>query len=145
MKKELFILATLIISICALTACGKSKEEAPVSPQEAVEEVEAAQEAAEETVKEASDAAKPENALEDFTGDMDLSGSWDDEVSQRASMDVVKNEYGSYNINVHWGGRATETAIWTIHGESDPTSAMLSSDEGKHSNHTFEGQGHERT
>ena len=143
MKKELFILATLIISICALTACGKSKEEAPVSPQEAVEEVEAAQEAAEETVKEASDAAKPENALEDFTGDMDLSGSWDDEVSKRASMDVVKNEDGSYNITVHWGGSATETAIWEIHGEYDPVSGMLSYDDGNYSIHTFDDKGNE--
>ena len=116
MKKRLLILTTLIISVYAMTACGKGKEEAPASPQEVVQEAEAAQEAAEETVKEAAEAAEPENLLEDFVGDMDLSGSWDDEVSKRASMDVVKNEDGSYDITVHWGGSATETAIWTIHG-----------------------------
>ena len=83
MKKRLFILTTLIISVYAMTACGKGKEEAPASPQEVVQEAEAAQEAAEETVKEAAEAAEPENLLEDFVGDMDLSGSWDDEVSKK--------------------------------------------------------------
>ena len=93
MKKKLFILTTLIISVYAMTACG-GKQETPAAPQEAVQEAakeaEAAQQAAEETVKEAAEAAEPENLLEDFVGDMDLSGSWEDEVSKRASMDVVK-------------------------------------------------------
>lgn len=146
MKKKLFILTTLIISVYAMTACGKGKE-APASPQEAVQEAveqtEAAQEAAEETVKEAAEAAEPENVLEDFVGDMDLSGSWEDEVSKRASMDVVKNEDGSYDITVHWGGSATETAIWTIHGEYDPTSGMLSYNEGNYSIHTVDDKGNE--
>ena len=93
MKKKLFILTTLIISVYAMTACGKGKTEAPAAPQEAVQEAaketEAAQEAAEETVKETVEATEPENLLGDFVGDMDLSGSWDDEVSKRASMDVT--------------------------------------------------------
>ena len=106
-------------------------------------EAEAAQQAAEETVKEAAEAAEPENLLEDFVGDMDLSGSWEDEVSKRASMDVVKNEDGSYDITVHWGGSATETAIWTIHGEYDPTSGMLSYEDGSYSIHTVDDKGNE--
>ena len=60
MKKKLFILTTLIISVYAMTACG-GKQETPAAPQEAVQEAakeaEAAQEAAEETVKEAAEAA----------------------------------------------------------------------------------------
>ena len=74
---------------------------------------------------------------------MDLSGSWDDEVSKRASMDVTKNEDGSYDIMVHWGGSATETAIWEIHGEYDPVSGMLSYDDGNYSIHTFDDKGNE--
>jgi hypothetical protein len=147
MKKKLFILTTLIISVYAMTACG-GKQETPAAPQEAVQEAakeaEAAQEAAEETVKEKTvEATEPENLLGDFVGDMDLSGSWDDEVSKRASMDVTKNEDGSYDITVHWGGSATETAIWTIHGEYDPTSGMLSYDDGNYSIHTFDDKGNE--
>ena len=147
MKKKLFILTTLIISVYAMTACGKGKTEAPAAPQEAVQEAaketEAAQEAAEETVKETVEATEPENLLGDFVGDMDLSGSWDDEVSKRASMDVTKNEDGSYNILVHWGGSATETAIWSIHGEYNPTSGMLSYEDGVYSIHTFDDKGNE--
>ena len=146
MKKKLFILTTLIISVYAMTACG-GKQETPAAPQEAVQEAakeaEAAQQAAEETVKEAAEAAEPENLLEDFVGDMDLSGSWEDEVSKRASMDVVKKEDGSYDITVHWGGSATETAIWTIHGEYDPTSGMLSYEDGSYSIHTVDDKGNE--
>ena len=142
MKKKLFILTTLIISVYAMTACG-GKQETPASPQEVVQEAEAAQQAAEETVKEAAEAAEPENLLEDFIGDMDLSGSWDDEVSKRASMDVVKNEDGSYDITVHWGGSATETAIWTIHGNYDPEAGMLSYDDGNYSIHTVDDKGNE--
>lgn len=150
MKKKLFILTTLIISVYAMTACGKGKE-TPVSPQEAAQEAvqeaageaEAAQQAAEETIKEAAESAEPEKLLEDFVGDMDLSGSWDDEVSKRASMDVTKNEDGSYDITVHWGGSATETAIWTIHGEYDPVSGMLSYEDGNYSIHTVDDKGNE--
>ena len=147
MKKKLFILVTLIISVYALTACGNSKEEAPAPTQEAVQEAaqeaETAQESAEEMVVEAAETADPENALADFTGDMDLSGSWDDEVSKRASMDVIKNEDGSYDITVHWGGSATETAIWLIHGKYDPTSGMLSYDDCNYSVHTVDDKGNE--
>lgn len=146
MKKKLFVLTTLIISVYAMTACGKGKE-TPVSSQEAVQEAakeaEAVQETVEETVKETAEATEPENLLEDFVGDMDLSGSWDDEISKRASMDVTKNEDGSYDITVHWGGSATETAIWTIHGEFDPVSGMLSYEGGNYSIHTVDDKGNE--
>ena len=147
MKKKLLILTTLIISVYALTACGGGKQEAPAPTPEAVEqaaeEAEAVQETVEETVQEAAEATEPENLLGDFVGEMDLSGSWDDEVSKRASMDVTKNEDGSYDITVHWGASATETAIWTIHGEYDPTSGMLSYDDGNYSIHTFDDKGNE--
>ena len=69
---------------------------------------------------------------------MDLTGSWEDEISMRAGMDVVKNEDGSYDIHVHWGGSATETAIWEIHGTYDETSGMLSYEDGAYSIHTWD-------
>ena len=129
MKKKLSIVITLIGSILFMAACGNSKQDAPVPTQESV------QEAIEET--------EAENVLEDFTGDMDLSGSWDDEVSKRATMDITKNEDGSYDILVHWGGSATEAAIWKIHGEYNPTSGMLSYEDGIYAIHTFDDKGNE--
>lgn len=154
MKKRLLIIGTLVGSILVMTACGGKKEETPAPAQEAVQEAageteaaetEAAQEANEETeaVQEVIEQTEADSVLEDFTGDMDLSGSWDDEVSKRASMDVTKNEDGSYNILVHWGGSATETAIWEIHGEYDPNSGMLSYEDGAYSIHTFDDKGNE--
>ena len=123
MKKKLFILTTLIISVYAMTACG-GKQETPAAPQEAVQEAakeaEAAQQAAEETVKEAAEAAEPENLLGDFVGDMDLSGSWEDEVSKRASMDVTKNEDGSYSIHT-----VDDKGNETISGEEKTSGAFM--------------------
>ena len=109
MKKRLLIIAALIGSVLVMSACGGKKEETPAPAQEAVQEAageteaaetEAAQEANEETeaVQEVIEQTEADSVLEDFTGDMDLSGSWDDEVSKRASMDVTKNEDGSYTL-----------------------------------------------
>ena len=118
MKKKLFILGTLVISIYAMTACG-GKQETPAPTPETV------QETVEETVQDAAEATEPENLLGDFVGEMALPGSWED------------------NITVHWGGSATETAIWEIHGEYDPVSGMLSYDDGNYSIHTFDDKGNE--
>ena len=53
-------------------------------------------------------------------------------------MDIVRNDDGSYDIRVHWGGSATETAIWEIHGTYDEKSGMLSYDDGEYSIHTWD-------
>ena len=81
--------------------------------------------------------------LEQFTGEMDLSGSWDDEISQRASMDVSKNKDGSYNLYIHWGASASETAIWEIHGTYDASAGMLSYEDGAFSIHSWDDQDNE--
>ena len=53
-----------------------------------------------------------------------FAGSWQDEVSQRASMDVTQD--GRHvEILVHWGGSATEAASWEISGEYDPETGAL--------------------
>lgn len=67
-----------------------------------------------------------------------LSGSWQDEVSQRASMDVTKNSDGSYDIMVHWGASAWESAIWEIHGTYDEASGTLSYQDGKYYVHAVD-------
>ena len=81
--------------------------------------------------------------LHNFTGEMELAGSWQDEVSQRAMMDVEKLEDGSYHILISWGGGAFETAIWEIYGSYDPVSGMLSYEDGAFSVHTWDENGNE--
>ena len=97
---------------------------------ETVEQAQGEAQAVEEEMK--------ESMLAEFTGEMDLSGSWNDEVSKRATMDVTANDDGSYDIVINWAGSATEKAVWQIHGTYDPASGMLSYEDGAYSVHTWD-------
>ena len=127
MKKRLAITLAVIGSVLVLAACGGKQETATGS-----EAKDAAQETVQETSEETAETAKVEIP--------DLSGAWDDEVSQRAPMDVTKNSDGSYSFLVHWGGSATETAIWEISGKFDEATGVLTYEDGKYSIHTFDDQ-----
>ena len=131
MKSKWLVLAVLILSMLTFTACGKKKEESfeEVDPEAVVEE-------AQKEVEEAD--AKKDEFLADFTGEMDLTGSWQDEVSQRATMDVEKFETGTYHILVHWSSGAKEASIWEISGTYDETSGMLSYENGNYTVHTWD-------
>ena len=131
MKSKWLVLAVLILSMLTFTACGKKKEESfeEVDPEAVVEE---AQKEVEETD------AKKDEFLADFTGEMDLTGSWQDEVSQRATMDVEKAETGTYHILIHWASGAKEASTWEISGTYDETSGMLSYENGNYTVHTWD-------
>ena len=131
MKSKRLVLAALILSMLTFTACGKKKEESfeEVDPEAVVEE-------AQKEVEEAD--AKKDEFLADFTGEMDLTGSWQDEVSQRATMDVEKSETGTYHILIHWASGAKEASTWEISGTYDETSGMLSYENGNYTVHTWD-------
>ena len=131
MKSKWLVLAVLILSMLTFTACGKKKEESfeEVDPEAVVEE-------AQKEVEEAD--AKKDEFLADFTGEMDLTGSWQDEVSQRATMDVEKSETGTYHILIHWASGAKEASTWEISGTYDETSGMLSYENGNYTVHTWD-------
>lgn len=131
MKSKWLVLAALILSMLTFTACGKKKEESfeEVDPEAVVEE-------AQKEVEEAD--AKKDEFLADFTGEMDLTGSWQDEVSQRATMDVEKSETGTYHILIHWASGAKEASTWEISGTYDETSGMLSYENGNYTVHTWD-------
>ena len=131
MKSKWLVLAALILSMLTFTACGKKKEESfeEVDPESVVEE-------AQKEVEEAD--AKKDEFLADFTGEMDLTGSWQDEVSQRATMDVEKSETGTYHILIHWASGAKEASTWEISGTYDETSGMLSYENGNYTVHTWD-------
>ncbi len=141
MKKTLMIILALVLSVSMLAACTvdqeePTQEEAQQAAQAAVQEADEAGEAAVED----ADAIKDE-IINEVSGAMDLSGSWEDEISQRAHMDVTKNADGSYNIVVSWGSGASETSIWQIHGTYDEASGMLSYSNGAYSIHTWDEDG----
>lgn len=131
MKNKWLVLGALVLSVMAFSACGKKKEEnfEEVDPQAVVDE-------AQKEVEEAD--AKKDEFLEDFTGEMDLTGSWQDEVSQRATMDVEKAETGTYHILIHWASGAKEASTWEISGTYDETSGMLSYENGSYTVHTWD-------
>ena len=136
MKNKKLILGVLVLSLLVFTACGKKKEKeassGEVDPQAVVEE-------AQKEVEEAD--AKTEEFLAEFTDEMNLTGSWQDEVSQRATMDVEKFESGTYHI--HWSSGASEESLWEITGTYDETSGMLSYENGNYSVITWDENGKE--
>jgi len=144
MKKCMIARLAAVAGAAVLTAamvagCGAKKEEQTAATAE--ETAAQVEQNGEEALQEADQVQN--EVLADFVGEMDLEGSWEDEVSQRAGMDVTKNEDGSYDILVHWGSSATETAIWEIHGTYDEVSGMLSYEDGAFSVHTFDANNNE--
>ena len=134
-KKTALIMSIALLAPVFITACGNRREPTPAeqvsNAAEAVEQVE-------NEVQTATDNSAKDSVLQDYTGDMDLTGSWDDEISQRASMEVTPNDDGSYDIRVHWGGSANETSVWEIHGTYDPVSGMLGYEDGAYSIHSWD-------
>ena len=153
--KIALIMTMAVMMAFSVTACGNrqntdSGQQVP-NPEEVSEQTEdqedqaqALAEEAQETVEQAeSEVHAVEDSIQnevlaDFTGKMDLAGSWQDEISKRATMDVTANEDGSYDIVSNWAGSATEKAVWQIHGTYDEVSGMLSYEDGRYSIHTWD-------
>ena len=142
MKNKWLIAGALVLSMLAFTACGREKEESfeEIDPEAVVEEAkQEVEETSEKTQKEVEAAdAMAEEFLSDFTDEMNLTGSWQDEVSQRATMDIEKALTGTYHILIHWASGAKETSIWEISGTYDETSGMLSYENGNYTVHTWD-------
>lgn len=117
----------MAMSVSLLTACGQMKgdmtseelsqavEEIEDTKEEVSEDIEEAKEDISEAAEDISDAV--DKASDDVTDDNDISGSWQDDVSKRAMMDVQKQGDGSYNVVINWGGSAFETATWEFNGK----------------------------
>ena len=142
MKNKWLIAGALVLSMLAFTACGREKEESfeEIDPEAVVEEAkQEVEETSEKTQKEVEAAdAMAEEFLSDFTDEMNLTGSWQDEVSQRATMDIEKALTGTYHILIHWASGAKETSIWEISGTYDETAGMISYENGNYSVHTWD-------
>ena len=102
MKKTRVILLALVLALLARFACAESS----VASQDVPDGSEQAEYA--------------------------FAGSWQDEISRRASMDVTQDG-GRVEILVHWGGSATEAASWQISGEYDPETGALTYRDAKYS------------
>ena len=143
MKNSWLFVVALLIAVFALSACGKeqepelTEEEAAQLVQDTVDQIDSEVEAI------LQEQENVDNVMQDFSGEMELAGNWQDEISQRASMVIAENGDGSCDIKVTWGSSAFETSIWQIHGAYDTVSGMLSYEDGVYTVHTFDEQGNE--
>ncbi len=151
MNRMIRLALILTMAFTAVLAAGCSKQE-PAAELSEEEQDQMGEELAAQVDQEAAAATEQaegeeavsqadqmtEEVLSDFVGEMDLAGSWQDEISQRAVMDVTQKEDGSYEILVHWGASAVESANWEIHGTYDPVSGMLSYEDGRFFHLKFE-------
>ena len=71
-----------------------------------------------------------------------LSGMWQDEISQRANLDVVMYSDGRYEMTVTWGNSATETAVWEVTGYFQD-GAVLPYEDGYYSIRSYDENGNE--
>ena len=159
--KLVTVTACMILGMSLFTACGgkdMSAEEAGAVVSEVKEDLDDAKEDiedAKEDVKEAKEEVKENlkeaekevsEAEKEVTGDteaVDISGSWRDGVSSRAGMEATKNDDGSFDIIIHWGGSVSEAAEWVIHGTFDSATGTLTYDNGSYAIHTYDEDGND--
>ena len=130
MKKTMALLMALLIGTSALAACRRTQDF--VRKEEKRQRTDGQME---------NDADSP--APDGSAGQMELQGSWQDEVSQRATMIVTGNDDGSYDILVMWSSSAAEYSAWEIRGTFDEEDGVLRYKDGKYSVHTVDGAGNE--
>ena len=127
MKKTLIITLALLISISSMAAVltGCSSESKAKDPDDIKKE-------ALETV------VPPEGFV--------LEGSWYDETSQRASMDITPTgKDDEYEILVSWGNGAAETITWQMSGTFDREGGFLYYDNCVKTVHRFDENDNEET
>ena len=110
MKKRLFIGIILLITICALscmfTGCSSKSDN-----------------------KANTDEIDPKNVLESVRPPEDfvLEGSWSDESSGRAAMDITKGKgEDEYEVLITWANGAAEKVSWKFSGTFDREGGFLS-------------------
>ena len=128
---KLIALLTALVLVFALAACKKAAPQEQELSEEEKSSIVASVEDQQQNILD--DATKlSEELLDTFAGDMDLEGEWQDEVSQRATMDVTQDKDGTVKLVVHWASSATEASIWEITGTWDADGGILSYDNGKY-------------
>lgn len=121
MKNKIFAILLALTMVLALAACHKA-ESVEVSTTAPVTE------AVETTAAEETSEAEEESKTADKTvikNDVNLVGTWDDKMSQRATMEIRGGKGKTYQIHVHWGSTAFESDNWTMTGTFNDTTGEL--------------------
>ena len=141
-RKTFSILALVTGAAVMMTACSSGSTAQPAASGTA--EAAAPAQAEPDEAAAGLTAAEAE-VLDEIAGPLDLSGSWEDEVSKRAVMSAARKKDGSYVITVSWGGSATEAAVWESEGNYDEASGMLTYENARHYTYVVDAEGNEST
>jgi len=76
---------------------------------------------------------------------LQLAGSWQDSVSQRATMDITPLGGDDYAVLISWSSSASETTSWTFSGHFDQATKRLDYTDATKTNLVFADDGTEET
>lgn len=137
MKQKLSAVLLALTLVLALTACQKT-EDVTISTTEPV--VTAAPSTTEKSKTEKTDKSAGTTVIKN---DIKLTGTWDDRISQRATMEVRGGKDQKYQIHVHWGSTAFESEDWTMTGTFNDSTGELTYKNCTRKTITLEGEGPE--
>ena len=111
--------------LLALTACHKTENVEVTTTAAVVTELpDEETTAAEDTTKDSEQTSKTASTTV-VKNQISLTGTWNDRVSQRATMEVRGGKDQSYQIHIHWGSTAFETDDWTMTGTFNDSTGEL--------------------
>lgn len=71
-----------------------------------------------------------EEIISMISGDLDLSGVWEDEKDENLKVIFVSAGENEYDVMGTWGKTSSEAESWNMHGTYDPSSGMLAYQDG---------------
>lgn len=122
MKNKLFAILLALTMVLALAACHKTETVEVSTTAATTEAVETT--AAEETTTEAEKTSETKEKTV-IKNEVSLVGTWDDKMSQRATMEVRGGKNHTYQIHVHWSSTAFEADDWTMTGTFNDSTGEL--------------------
>lgn len=128
MKNKLFAILLALTMVLALAACHKTETVEVSTTAVTTEAVETT--AAEETTSEEETSKTASKTV--VKNEVSLVGTWDDKMSQRATMEIRGGKNQTYQIHVHWGSTAFEADEWTMTGTFNDSTGELTYKDCKH-------------
>ena len=137
MKKKLLTLGLVSAMICSVVACNKpanvATSESPVASEVTSIEVTPASEVtpANETVS--------ENLLSEPVAAPDFAGDYHEEIAGRGMITIEPaGEENTYNVSIHWGSSAFESADWTMTATYYDSTGLLEYSDATYTIRTYE-------
>ncbi len=125
MKNKIFAIVLALTMVFAFAACSKT-ETADVTT--AVASTKAETTAVEESKTEDATTEKTTKAVSKtvITNSVNLVGTWEDKVSQRAILEVRSGSgSNNYSLHAHWSSSAYEAEDWYMTGTYNTTTGEL--------------------